>query len=54
MAIFHNLSVNLRDSLCDVQSYVSAQSLDFLDLVKNLLFLNWTLSRALFVFLDGH
>jgi len=32
----------------------SAQPLDFLDLVKNCLFLNWTLANALFSFMDGH
>ena len=43
MAIFRNLGVNLRDRLCDVPTYVSAQSLDFLDLAKNYSFLNWKL-----------
>ncbi len=43
MALFRNLGVNLRDRLCDVQMYVSAQSLDFLDLAKNCSFLNWKL-----------
>ena len=32
MVYFANLCVNLRDRLCDVARYVSAQSLDFLDL----------------------
>jgi hypothetical protein len=54
MALFHNLAVKLRDSLCGVRSYASAQSLVFLDLVKNCRFLNRTLSHALFLFLDGH
>jgi len=44
MAIFRNLGVNLRDRLCDVPTYVSAQSLDFLDLAKNYSFLNWKLT----------
>ncbi len=46
MALFHNIGVNLRDSLCGVLQYASAQSIDFLDLVKNFRFLNWTLARA--------
>ncbi len=36
-----NLCVNLRDRLCDVASYVSAQSLDCLDLDEISSFLNW-------------
>jgi hypothetical protein len=43
---FSNLIVNLQDSLCDILKYVSAQSLDFLDLAKNLSFLNWKLASA--------
>jgi hypothetical protein len=35
MAFFRNLGVNLRVSLCDVPQYVSAQTLDFLNLAKN-------------------
>ncbi len=35
MALFRNLGVNLRDRLCGVPMYASAQSLDFLDLAKN-------------------
>jgi hypothetical protein len=46
MAIFRNLGVNLRDRLCDVPTYVSAQSLDFLDLAKNYSFLNWKLTSV--------
>jgi hypothetical protein len=34
MALFRNLCVNLRDRLCDVPMYASAQSLDFLDLAE--------------------
>jgi len=44
MAIFRNLCVNLRDRLCDVPMYASAQSLDFLDLAENGSFLNWKLT----------
>jgi hypothetical protein len=44
MALFRNLGVNLWDRLCDVQMYVSAQPLDFLDLAKNCSFLNWKLT----------
>ena len=44
MALFRNLGVNLRDRLCDVPTYVSAQSLEFLDLAKNYSFLNWKLT----------
>jgi len=44
MALFRNLSVNLRDRLCGVPMYASAQSLDFLDLAKNRSFLNWKLT----------
>jgi len=41
MALFRNLCVKLRGSLCDVRSYVSAQPLVFLDLAKNFQFMNW-------------
>jgi hypothetical protein len=44
MALFRNLGVNLRDRLCDVPRYASAQSLAFLDLAKNCSFLNWKLT----------
>jgi len=54
MALFHNLCVNLRDSLCDVLKYVSAQSLDFLDLVKNASFLDWKRTSGQNLFVDGH
>jgi hypothetical protein len=46
MALFRNLGVNLRDRLCDVPRYASAQSLDFLDLAKNGSFLNWKLTSV--------
>ena len=42
MAIFPNICVNLRDSLCGVRMYASAEFLDCLDLVKNISFLDWT------------
>ena len=35
LALFRNLGVNLRVSLCDVPEYVSAQTLDFLNLATN-------------------
>ncbi len=54
MALFHNLSFNRRDSLCDVLQYVSAKSFDFLDLVKNCSFLNWTLDSPHISLMDGH
>jgi len=38
MPLFRNLYVNLRVSLCDVPEYVSAHTIDFLDLAKNRLF----------------
>ena len=41
MVYFANLCVNLRDRLCDVARYVSAQSLDFLDLDEISSFLDW-------------
>ena len=47
MALFRNLGVKLRDRLCDVRSYVSAQTLDFLDLAKNCSFLIWKLRSVL-------
>ncbi len=41
MVYFANLCVNLRGSLCDVASHVSAEPLDFLDLDEISSFLNW-------------
>ncbi len=41
MVYFANLCVNLRSSLCDVASHVSAEPLDFLDLDEISSFLNW-------------
>ena len=42
MAIFHNTGVNLQSCWCGVHTYASAQRLNFLGLVKNISFLNWT------------
>jgi hypothetical protein len=41
MVFLPNLGVNRRDCLCDVASYVSAQTLDFLDLGQKSAFLDW-------------
>ncbi len=54
MALFRNLCVKLRNCLCDVLQYVSAQSLDFLDLAKNCSFLNRKLRRVHPELLGGH
>jgi len=54
MAFFRNLGVNRRDSLCDVLKYVSAQSLDFLDLAQKFSFLDWKLTSVHHLFVDGH
>jgi hypothetical protein len=54
MALFRNLRVKLRDSLCDVLQYVSAQSLVFLDLTKNCTFMNWKLIVSGVRLMDGH
>jgi len=53
MALFRNLGVKLRVSLCDVLSYVSAQPLVFLELAKNYPFLNWKPSVPTFALMDG-
>ena len=50
-ALFRNLFVNLRNFLCDVPRYVSAQ---FLDLAKNCSFLALILANVHRGFLDGH
>jgi hypothetical protein len=42
-ALFRDLCVNLRDFLCGVLKYASAQSLNFLDLAEKGPFLNWKL-----------
>jgi hypothetical protein len=54
MALFRNLCVNLRDFLCGVPEYASAQSLDFLDLAENRSFLNWKRPLLHPEFPDGH
>ena len=54
MAIFHNLGVKLRVPLCDVLTYVSAQTLVLLDLAENFSFLNWKPSVPTLGFMDGH
>jgi len=54
MALFRNLGVKLRVPLCDVLTYVSAQTLVFLDLAKNCSFLNWKPSVPTFELMDGH
>jgi len=41
MVFLPNLGVNRRVCLCDVASYVSAQTLDFLDLGQKSAFLDW-------------
>ena len=41
MVFLPNLGVNRRVCLCDVASYVSAQTLDFLDLGQKPAFLDW-------------
>ena len=53
MALFRNLGVKPRVSLCDVLSYVSAQTLVFLDLAKRS-FLNWTPAVPNVPLMDGH
>jgi hypothetical protein len=54
MALFRNLGVKLRGSLCDVLQYVSAQPLVFLDLAKNCSFMNWKPIVPTVVLMDGH
>jgi hypothetical protein len=53
MVLLRNLSVNLRNFLCGVLAYASAQFLDFLDLAENSSFMNWKLHCAINVFVDG-
>ena len=53
MALFRNLSVKLRDCLCDVPWYASAQPLVFLDLAENCSFLNWKLTLVPIEFFDS-
>ncbi len=45
-ALFRNLGVNLHACLCGVDSYASAQPLDFLDLAKNRSFPIWKLTSC--------
>jgi hypothetical protein len=61
MALFRNFGVNhakdvtgLRNRLCGIQEYASAQSLDFLELAKNCTFLDRKLISALNKTADGH
>ena len=54
MALFRNLGVKLRVSLCDVLSYLFAQPLVFLDLAENCSFLNWKPAVPTSSFMDGH
>jgi len=54
MAFLPNLCVNLRNRLCGVQKYASAQFLDFLDLEQKFSFLDWKLSYVQDCFVDGH
>jgi hypothetical protein len=35
MAHFRNFGVNLRNRLCGIQEYASAQFIDFLELAEN-------------------
>jgi hypothetical protein len=41
MVFLPNLGVNQRVCLCDVASYVSAQTIDFLELGQKSAFLDW-------------
>jgi len=54
MALFHNFGVNRRNRLCGIQEYASAQFLNFLELVKNYIFLDRKLISALNETVDGH
>ncbi len=54
MALFRNICVKLRVSLCDVLSYVSAQTLVLLDLAKNCSFLNWKPAVSTIAIMDGN
>jgi hypothetical protein len=53
MAFFRNLGVKLRVPLCDGLTYVSAQTLIFLDLAKNYSFLNWKPTVPTLGLMDG-
>ena len=61
MALFRNFGVNhadgvtgLRNRLCGVQKYASAQFLEFLELAENCTFLDRKLTSALNETVDGH
>jgi len=54
MDLFRNLGVKLRVSLCDVLTYVSAQTLVLLDLAENCSFLNWKPTVPTATLMDGH
>jgi len=54
MALFSNFGVNLRNRLCGVQEYASAQFLDVLELAENCTFLDRKLTSALKEAVDGH
>jgi len=61
MALFRNFGVNhakdvtgLRNRLCGVHEYASAQFLDFLELAENGVFLDRKLISALNETVDGH
>jgi hypothetical protein len=54
MALFRNLGVNLRVSLCDLPQYVSQPTLDFLNLAKNRSFPARKPPRPHTDFPDGH
>jgi hypothetical protein len=61
MALFSNFGVNhakdvtgLRNRLCGVHEYASAQFLDFLELAENGVFLDRKLISALNETVDGH
>ncbi len=53
MVLFRNLDVKLPVPLCDVLTYVSAQTLVFLDLAKRS-FLNWKPTVPTLGLMDGH
>ena len=54
MALFRNFGINLRNRLCGVHAYASAQLLDFLELAENCAFLNRKRASALIKAMDGH
>jgi hypothetical protein len=61
MALSRNFGVNhacgvtgLRNSLCGVREYASAQSLDFLELAEKFTFLDRKIISAIYETADGH